>query len=73
MPPSPAHPSDPQQMPIPAAKHTEIGNVIAIIIVIFVIIMGGIYFWGKTLNAQPTNQPAYIPNGTNINVNATKP
>ncbi len=46
---------------------TSIGSIIATIIIIALIVLGGLYFWGKRIQEQQTAQ-SFTPATTNVSV-----
>ena len=44
---------------IPPVRKQGIGSAIATMLVIIIIVLGGLYFWGKRIETQQANQAAY--------------
>ena len=60
MPPQNPPPFDPTDHLLTAGKQSSAGPIIGIIIIIALLILGALYFWGAHLNQQQ-NPPPYIP------------
>ncbi|MBI5470632.1 hypothetical protein HY968_04955 [Candidatus Kaiserbacteria bacterium] len=48
----------------PPQQKTPMGPTIGIIIILLLMGVGALYFWGERLNRQNQNPPAYIPADT---------
>jgi hypothetical protein len=58
----PSQSNTPEPLLPPAKKAEPIGPVVGIIIIILVLALGGLYFWGRELNKQHTEEPLpFIP------------
>ncbi len=57
---------DPTDHLLPPAQKSSAGPVVGTIIIIVLLILGGLYFWGAHLNAQKNaeNNMPYIPADT---------
>ena len=54
----------------PEPKKSDIGPIIATIVIIAIIILGGLYFWGKRIELQKENQ-ALMQNESATNTDET--
>jgi hypothetical protein len=52
----PVAPMQPPVQPAPQVQDTNIGSIIGIIVIIAVIILGGLYFWGKRVEEAKLRQ-----------------
>lgn len=61
------NPSTPPMNTMPtmgAAPKSGVGSIIATIVIIAIIILGGLYFWGKRIETERANQAAVESAGT---------
>jgi len=42
-------------------EHHSVGPTVGIVIIVILLLAGALYFWGKQLNNQAKNPPAFIP------------
>jgi hypothetical protein len=63
MPPQSSIPNPNEDRLLPPAQKSGAGPVVGIVIIIALLILGALYFWGARLNAQqnPENQLPLIP------------
>lgn len=47
-----AMPNEPVPAPIPVQTESKLGPIIGIVIVILVLVLGALYFWGEKLNRE---------------------
>lgn len=65
MPPSPQPPIDTDHL-LPPHQSKPAGPIVGTVIIVILLIVGGLYFWGERLNKERSaqNQIPYIPSGT---------
>lgn len=51
---------EPAPLEMPVEKKSSVGAVIGTVIVILLLILGALYFWGARLNEKSDNPPPYI-------------
>lgn len=65
MPPVNQTPSSTENQP-QKQSHTPVGPTVGIVIIVLLLLVGALYFWGQQLNKADHNPPSYIPGDTNI-------
>jgi hypothetical protein len=72
MPPTQPQPIRPEPLLPPAKKSEPIGPLVGVIIIILVLALGGLYFWGAQLNREKEQeQLPFIPNDASAEINVT--
>jgi FtsZ-interacting cell division protein ZipA len=60
---------EPQEAPVQVEENkSSIGSIIGIIIIIAIIILGGLYFWGKRIEESKVQDDLLIQNATTSEV-----